>query len=251
MVQSILLGLQDQSDLSEWMIFSPSGTSAAKLAELVGARHITDLDQVGSIDFVLIGCKPQQLQSLKATIGDRFQGSVFVSLLAAVSEANQRSIIGEAPIIRCMPNLPVEFKKGVILLSSNSAGEKLDFFRHFFSVLGTSMIVSEVVLEELTLLTGSGPALFYEFTQILSESFGSLDQADRERLARAVLIGAAKTVEKDQASLPFLKDKVTSKGGVTIAVLEAWRSSGFADIIRKGIEHGKLRSKEIRDLIRN
>lgn len=251
MVQAILLGLKHTEDLSQWMIFSPSGTSAKNLANQMGAQHVADLSVASEADFILVGCKPQQLLSLKETIGDRFKNTLFVSLLAAVSEKDQLRTLGARELIRCMPNLPVEFRKGVVLLSSKSARDKVVSFQRLFSKLGMGLVVSEDELEELTLLTGSGPALFYEFTQRLSEAFHSLDSLKREELARAVLMGAAITVEKDQASLQELVKRVTSKGGVTIAVLEAWRREGFGGFLRKGIEQGKLRAEEIKSLIRS
>ncbi len=251
MVQSILLGLKDIEDLSQWMIFSPSGTSAQKLAELVGAQHIVDLDLALTVEYVLVGCKPQQLGSLKKTIGQRFHHSLFISLMAAVSEKDQKKILEVNSLIRCMPNLPVQFRKGVILLASDSAPEKIHFFQSFFSKLGTSLIVSEKDLEDLTLLTGSGPALFYEFAKHLSESFESLDQFQREALTRAVFIGAAKSVEQDQSSLVDLTHKVTSKGGVTIAILECWRDFDFSGLVRKGINRGRTRTKDIKDQIQS
>ena len=251
MVQAILSGLQGIEDLSEWQIYSPSGTSAEKVAAEVGARFIKNFDEVLGPEFVLVGCKPQQLEDLKKTIGNRFDELPFISLLAAASEKVQREILGKKELIRCMPNLPVQFRKGVILLSSDSAPHRLKFYQSFFSKLGHCLSVTEKELDELTLLTGSGPALFYEFTGRLAESFHSLDSIQREILARAVFIGTSKTLEKGDESLVELTDKVTSKGGVTIAVLEAWRKMNFYELICKGVEEGIRRIAEIKEETRN
>lgn len=251
MVEGILTGLKKGQNLSEWHIYSPSGTSAAKLAGRVGARFINDLALIKNPDWVLVGCKPQQLKELSSMLNGRFKESLFVSILAALTEEDQRTQLGAPYLIRCMPNLPVEFNEGVVLLASESAKSRLSSFQSLFSKLGTCLIVNEKELEELTLLTGSGPAFFYEFTKNLAESFESLSQEERETLARGVLRGAARSVSQGKKSLSELTDSVTSKGGVTIAVLEEWRKEGLLTLLKKGIAAGLKRTEEIKELIRS
>ena len=251
MTQGLLQGLKVTENLSEWMIYSPSGTSAQNLAARVGARFISDLSSVKNPDWILVGCKPQQLSDLKALIKDQFSDSLFVSMLAALSESEQSRILGTKELIRIMPNLPVEFNEGVTLLASNSASGRLGSFQALFSKLGLSLTVTEAELEELTLLTGSGPAFFYEFARGLAGSFDSLDESSREKLVRQVLKGAAKSTSVNPETLLALTDKVTSKGGVTIAVLNFWRSADFAGKLRDGIKAGKQRAEEIRSTLRS
>lgn len=247
MVEAILTGLKTSMDMSEWMIYSPSGKSAAQVASLVGCRAVTDLKMIPAPDWVIVGCKPQQIDSLKETIGDLFKDNLFISILAALSEEVQMKKLGVSKLIRLMPNLPVEFNDGVCLISSNSASDRLDSFKQLFERLGDAVVVSEEELEELTLLTGSGPAFFYEFTALLAESFTSLDQASRERLARHVLSGAAITAGQKNRPLNELINDVTSKAGVTIRVLEKMREANMGKLITESIDAGKTRSKEIRE----
>jgi pyrroline-5-carboxylate reductase len=251
MVEGILTGLKKTENLSDWHIYSPSGTSAAKLAGKVGARAIADLSQIKSPDWVLVGCKPQQLKELNTTLAGRFKESLYVSILAALSEEDQKNILEVKDLMRMMPNLPVEFNEGVTLLASESAKGRLNSFQALFSKLGTCLVLSEKELEELTLLTGSGPAFVYEFTKELAGSFESLSNEEREKLARQVLKGAALSVQKNPQSLDDLTNAVTSKGGVTIAVLTNWRDNQFASFIKKGIEAGKKRTEEIKALLRS
>lgn len=251
MVGALLKGLQKGGhDLSGWAIFSPSKDSARALASEVGAYAINDLSHLGALDFILIGCKPQQLRELKSIIGDQFTDQLFISLLAAVSEEDQLKILGAKALIRMMPNLPVEKNAGVTLLSSDSQSMNLSSFKTLFSCMGEVFIVNECELDELTLLTGSGPALFYEFALTLSKSFTSLNKTDRERLSSMVLRGAGLSVDKDK-TLQELIDNVTSKGGVTKAILNIWRDGPFEDVISQGILAGKKRTQEIKDSLQS
>lgn len=250
MVEAILTGFKASEDLSNWMIFSPSGTSARNLAVKIGARVVTDFNNLETPDWVLVGCKPQQLPELKTLLGDKFKDSLFVSILAAVTEEDQRRVLNVKSLIRIMPNLPVEYREGVCLLSSTSAQARLGSFESLFTKLGTALVVSETELDELTLLTGSGPAFFYEFAKNLAHSFESMTEQDREKLVRQVLLGAAKSGKHTKKSLSEMTDAVTSKAGVTIAVLENWRSQNFFEFVKNGILAGKKRTEEIRALLR-
>ena len=248
MTQAILEGLKNEMDLSQFYIYSPSGVSAEALAKLVGANQVKALDEVKP-DYVWIGCKPQQLTELAATIKGRFNEATFVSMLAALSEADQLNALGAKKLVRIMPNLSVRFKKGVTLISSVSAISELKLIKGIFDRIGIARELPEAELEELTLLTGSGPALFYEFTKILSESFTSLDPADREELARQVLLGSAISTESSEENLQTMIDGVTSKAGVTIAVLEQWRRLKMNELILSGVSSGKKRTEEIKALL--
>ncbi len=248
MLEAILVGLKSSQNMKDWGIYSPSGTSASKLAESIGAQWVQNLDEVNP-NIVFVGCKPQQLKDLKVTIQDRFSKALFVSVLAAISEEDQRKILGVTKLVRVMPNLPVKYNQGVSLVSSSSAPESLAFVDSLFSHLGTSLVLTEAELEELTLLTGSGPAFFYEFSKNLADSFTSLDESKREKLARSVLLGAAYSTQKSKESLAQMTHAVTSKGGVTVAVLENWREAKLFSLMKAGIEAGKKRSQELKKLI--
>src|SRR4051812_8588781 len=213
MVEAILTGLKKTENLSEWVIYSPSGTSASKLAGKVGCRAVPDLNSVKNPDWVLVGCKPQQLKDLAVTLEGKFKDSLFVSILAAVTEEDQIRILGIKDLIRIMPNIPVENNDGICLMSSTTAKGRLSSFQHVFNKLGTALIVSEAELDELTLLTGSGPAFVYEFAKNLASSFESLNEADREKLTRTMISGSAKAMNLSKSSLTDMTEAVTSKAG--------------------------------------
>jgi pyrroline-5-carboxylate reductase len=248
MAGAILEGLKNEVDLSRFYIYSPSGVSAEALAKSVGAVQVKTLDEI-TPDYVWLGCKPQQLKDLALQINGRFQDATFVSMLAALSEKDQLNVLGVKKLIRIMPNLSVKHKKGITLISTESAKANLAQIKTLFSLIGLAKELPEAELEELTLLTGSGPALFYEFTKILSASFTSLKIEEREELARMVLLGAGLSASASTETLSTMIDGVTSKAGVTIAVLEQWRKLKMNELILDGVSTGKKRSDEIKALL--
>jgi pyrroline-5-carboxylate reductase len=247
MVEAILSGLSGKVDLSSWGIFSPSGVRAKNLSEKYGLQWVEQLYSVSEDRFTwtMVGCKPQQLEDLSKLLTPSLRNLPCISMLAALEEELQIKTLGINQLVRIMPNLPVQFGSGVTLISSASLQESLAQVKKLFSHLGHIEEVTESELEELTLLTGSGPALIYEFVKILSQSFYSLNPLQREKLARLMLSGAARTCNEKHENLEHLISAVTSKGGVTIAVLEKWREEQLSQIINSGIENGKLRSREI------
>lgn len=248
MVEAILTGLNNFYDLSNVSIFSPTGVSAQKLAQKLGARQVTDLNSVKA-DLLLIGCKPQQIKNLKTLMGDRFSDIPAISILAALPEKTQADILGCSALVRVMPNLAVSLNQGVSLVSSDSAPMLLERVKELFSLLGKVETVSEAELEDLTLLTGSSPAFFYEFASYLAQSFQSLTPGKREDLIRQSLIGAALTIKDSEQSLEGLIQNVTSKGGVTIAVLEEFRRLKLSKLVNEGVKKGHERATELRSII--
>lgn len=251
MVEAILEGLGPSRSLINFGIYSPSGVSAKKLASRVSGTFVADLDAFPNPDWVIVGCKPQQLKSLRETLQGRFKDSLYVSLLAAVTEADQRATLGVARLVRVMPNLNVKIHEGVTLLSSDSAPAEIKEVHALMSKLGLALTMKESELEELTLLTGSGPALFYEFALNLAQSFSSLSPENREALARQVLSGVGSHVKSEASSLSEMIDAVTSKGGVTIAVLEKWRELGLKGLLQQGVKRGLERTQELKAILRS
>jgi pyrroline-5-carboxylate reductase len=64
-----------------------------------------------------------------------------------------------------------------------------------------------------------------------------------------VLAGAGESSQMSSLGLSELIQNVTSKGGVTIAVLEHWRAHQLGKLIESGAAAGKARSSEIKKLL--
>jgi pyrroline-5-carboxylate reductase len=236
MVLSIVAGLPAES-LSSWGVISKTGVSAKNLASQFGLKHVENILDFPNPDWIILGCKPQQLKEI--SIPD----VPVMSLLAAIPEKTQKEILKVSHLVRVMPNLPVRHRSGVILISSTSK-QLLKMPEELFSKLGLVKTLPENELEELTMLTGSGPALFYEFAKSLAQSFHSLDETTREQLVKAVFKGSADSLGEE--SLGGMIEAVTSKGGVTIAVLEEWRKKGLDQVMKAGVESGIKRTEELK-----
>ncbi len=79
----------------------------------------------------------------------------------------------------------------------------------------------------------------------MADSFSSLNADSREKLAKMVLAGAGASASADSHDLNTMLGNVTSKAGVTIAVIEEWRRLNMNELVVNGIKQGKERSLTI------
>lgn len=72
---------------------------------------------------------------------------------------------------------------------------------------------SEDMIDKITAISGSGPAYFFYFTELLQQKAEAMgfDTMTAKRLAEQTFIGSAKTLESNNLTTKEWKDAVTSK----------------------------------------
>lgn len=174
---------------------------------------------------VLLGFKPQQLgdaaAAVRPTVG---AGTLVLSILAGVDMATLRARFPEAgAIVRVMPNLSAALGKSPIALVGDAMGEAKALTERLMAPLGQAEWLSaESEMDLVTALAGSGPAFVYRMIDALAQGAAALglprDQADR--LALAMVEGAAALAAQSPYSPADLADRVASPGGTTRAGLD-------------------------------
>ncbi|MFY7993812.1 MAG: pyrroline-5-carboxylate reductase family protein [Bacteriovoracaceae bacterium] len=255
MSQAMIQGMKGVVDFKQTFFYTPSKTRAKNLAQEVGGLFAQELDDLPrDPDFVFINCKPQQFNQLAQDLKGRFTSNpLFISILAATPRSLHETLLGSDRILRVMPNMPVRYQKGVsLLLSSNgvSDSEKKKWTEYLGSLGMIKWTQTEEEFNRLMLLCGSGPAFMYQWLRWLSQMSDDLDLAQREELSIAVMEGALFALKSaPEKNLETLIGEVTSKGGVTAAVLEGWKTAGVEESLKKGFIQGEKRTNEIQDLI--
>ena len=102
-------------------------------------------------------------------------------------------------------------------------------------------------MNSLTAISGSGPAYFFYFTEVLIEAGITLglSQDQAEELATQTLVGAASLLRSSEDSVATLRERVTSPGGMTQAALESLRESGLAEAVRLAAEAARDRGLQM------
>jgi pyrroline-5-carboxylate reductase len=195
------------------------------------ARHRA-IPPTGAFDAILLGVKPQMLDSVAADVARLAGGGVTVlSLLAGVELATLAARFPAAAAhVRVMPNLAVALGKAPIALAERGLDEAgRAALVELMRPLGMPEWVGEAEFDLVTALAGSGPAFVYRFIDALAAAAADLglprEQADR--LALAMVDGAAALAAASPDSPGMLADRVASPGGMTregLDVLDADRA---------------------------
>lgn len=217
---------------------------------------LRELPESGDFDTILLGIKPQQLAEAAPAISRLAQPQTSIlSVLAGVDLETLNKAFPEAGgIVRVMPNLSAALGKSPIAV----AGDLPDSFKvaivHLLSPLGqVEWIDDEGLMDLMTALVGSGPAFVYRFIDSLAQGAEKLglprDQADR--LALAMVEGAAALASVSPDSPAELARKVSSPGGTTVAGLSALdEGTALASLMEETLRRARDRGRELAEAAR-
>lgn len=175
----------------------------------------------GGFGAVLLGFKPQQLAILAPGLAGLCGAGVVVhSLLAGITLAQLRGAFPDAAAhVRVMPNLAAAIGKSPVILAEQGldAAARAQVFA-LFGQLGTALwLEDEAQFDLVTALAGSGPGFVYRFIDALAAAAAGLglERALADRLALAMVEGAAALAARADAPPATLADRVASPGGMT------------------------------------
>lgn len=201
-------------------------------------------------DIVLIAVKPWMVRDLLPRIADTITstGAIVVSVAAGVRIETLRAGLGASPtIVRVLPNTPSQVNQGVAGIVGDGDPALIDRVRTLFRHLGDVVDVGEDELDSMTVLTGSAPAFIYLFTEELAAAMTAQGFAarDADRMARSVLIGAARLLEVSGEDLRTLRRRVTSPGGVTHSAVEVFEARGLGQLVIDASAAGLDRARQL------
>ncbi len=171
-------------------------------------------------DVVLLGFKPQQLSASAAAVSPHLgEGTLLLSILAGVDLATLRRLFPRAAgIVRVMPNLAAAIGKSPIALFGDATGPARERTEALMAPLGPAeWLAQEDEMDLVTALAGSGPAFVYRFIDALAEAASALGlpRSQADRLALAMVEGAAALAAASPHAPGELARRVASPGGVT------------------------------------
>ncbi len=185
-----------------------------------GVRIVDRVPEHAGADVVLLGFKPYQLAASAGMIEPLVgRGVLLLSILAGVDLATLRATFPAAgAIVRVMPNLAAAVGKSPIALFGDAGGAAREQTDALMAHLGQAeWLDDERDMDLVTALAGSGPAFVYRFIDALASGAAALglprEQADR--LALAMVEGAARLAAMSPHSPAELARQVASPGGVT------------------------------------
>lgn len=185
-----------------------------------GIARLQAIPANGRFDAILLGVKPQILDAIATDVARlTTAGTTVLSLLAGVElETLATRFPTAAAHVRVMPNLAVALGKAPIALAERGLeDEGRAALIALMQPLGAPEWVGEAEFDLVTALTGSGPAFVYRFIDALAVAAADLglSREQAERMALAMVEGAAALAATSVDTPGKLADRVASPGGMT------------------------------------
>lgn len=206
---------------------------------------------VENSEIVVLAVKPQNyaeiLEELRPSVSEK---KTFVSIAAGISIGYVQKALGCCcPVVRVMPNTPLLLKKGATALcpSENISDEDKETVYNMFAGSGVCEYITESHMNEIISVNGSSPAYIYLFAKTMADYAKSknISYDSAMNLICATLEGSAAMLRESGDSPDVLIEKVSSKGGTTIAALEKLRECGFTQAITEAMEACTKRAEEL------
>ncbi|HET7177766.1 MAG TPA: pyrroline-5-carboxylate reductase [Solirubrobacterales bacterium] len=219
----------------ELMLFTDSGSGRAeKLARQVGGEvAVSNGELAARADVVVLAVKPAKLEEVAAELGG---ARTVLSLLGATSLQRVAEAFPNAEVIRVMPNVAVEVRRGVLCV----AGGVSDEVRGMLEVLGHVVELPDEQFDAATAVMGCAPAYLALAVEALAGA--GVEAGLEEELARELVVETTGgTAELLRLRHPAdVRRAVASPGGSTEAGLEALDREGaapaFAAAVRASLE---------------
>ncbi len=198
---------------------------------------------------VLIAVTPQQAPN----VFKELQGAdieVVLSIVTGMSIKHLQEELHGAPVIRAMPNTPLQINEGAtaLCMSDNCQADDYDFVFQLFQSMGITRTIPEDKMDDIVAVHGSTPAYVYYLVWCIlkdAEARG-VDEADARALLVQTVIGSGKLLQKnaDKPLSEFI-DEVCSKGGTTIEAIQELQKQNMEKIIHDADEKCIARAKQI------
>lgn len=217
------------------MLFSDSGSGrAAQLAgELGGEAVESNTELAERADVIVLAVKPAKLDE---AAGELEAAKVVISLLGATSLEKVQRAFPNSEVVRVMPNVGVEVRKGVLCV----AGEPDPDLHAMLETLGHVVALGDAEFDAATAVMGCAPAYLALAVEAIADA-GTADGLDAELARELVVETTAGTAELLRVRHPAdVRKAVASPGGSTEAGLEALDREGargaFEAAVRASLE---------------
>ncbi|WP_454850138.1 pyrroline-5-carboxylate reductase [Rhizobium binxianense] len=230
------------------------GPSPAMLSIIgeAGASHVTAVPQGLKAGVLFLAVKPQVMESampsVKGIVGPE---TVVVSIAAGKTLTFLEKHLGEAAMVRAMPNTPAMVGRGVTGAFANArvSDEQRARVDSLLRVSGpVEWVPTEADIDAVTALSGSGPAYVFYLVECMAEAGRKLGlPADLAmRLARETVAGAGELLHQSPDDAARLRQNVTSPGGTTAAALAVLMAEGgMQPLFDEAIAAARKRAEEL------
>ena len=213
--------------------YAPHQEKLRANAERIGFQAVASLTELAAAaDTLVMACKPYQIESVVAELGDALSGKALVSIAAGWDFARYESVLPQSTRFQfVMPNTPAMVGEGVLLFEEKTSLEPAErkALMDLFATVGVVEEVPSALMAAAGTVTGCGPA----FVDLMIEAYA--DAAVKYGVPREQAYALVAQMVKGSAALALetkeqpgvLKDAVCSPGGTTIRGVCSLEEDGF------------------------
>lgn len=204
-----------------------SGRAAALAAEVGGSAAAGNRELAEGADLVVLAMKPARLDEVAGQMGG--SAPAILSLLGATPIERVEAAFPAVPVIRLMPNVCVEVRRGVLCYAPapGAPAGLVAEVRALLEPLGRLVALEEALLDPATAIMSCSPAYIALVAESLAEGGAGqgIDPGLARELAVETLAGTAELLRaRDPAAV---RRAVAPPGGITEAGLAALERDGF------------------------
>ncbi len=235
-------------------VFDLDPEKSAALQQDLGITVSAEANDLLGAEALVLAVKPQHMQSALTALQDGLRAPsrpLLISIAAGIPlAALERWSATSLPVIRCMPNTPALVGAGasVLLANASVSDDQRELAAQILAAVGAVFwIESESHMDAVTAVSGSGPAYFFLFQELLEYSAiaAGLPRELAEQLVRQTAVGAARLAASSPLPVAQLRTQVTSPGGTTERALQELQNSGLDAILERAVLAARDRSVEL------
>lgn len=223
-----------------------------RLADDFGISTSTDNRATVSLaNVVILAVKPQVMRQVCEHLAgiDSDHDCLYISIAAGIREQEINHWLGgNRAVVRCMPNTPALIQLGATGMYANLqvGKDQKQLAEDILAAVGITIWVDrESKLDAVTAISGSGPAYFFYFIELLQQAGKNLglDSEAANLLAQQTALGAA-TMAKN-SDVKELRAQVTSNRGTTEQAILSFQRSDLASAVNAATKAAYERSIEL------
>lgn len=191
-------------------------------------------------EMVIFALQPKHINAVLESVATKITANhVVISVAAGVEIARIEGIVGgDKNIIRVMPNTAISIGKSMTCMASNTkAQDKVVLAQNIFNQLGTTIVISEDLIQAATVICASGIAFWMRLVRATTQGAVQLgfEAEQAHELATQTCLGAASLLLETGRHPEQEIDRVTTPGGCTIEGLNAMEHQGLSSALIQGI----------------
>lgn len=206
---------------------------------------------VRGADVVLVAVKPVYVAEVLREVSEELlPGAVVISVAAGTTiETMQKAVRDDVVVIRSMPNTPAIVGRAVtgVATGERASSTHLAIAVELFETVGSVVVVDESQIDELSTISGSGPAYVFYLIEELTKAAQSMGFSSEvaSLLVQQTFLGASELLAASGKSPEQLRAQVTSPNGTTMRAIAELEAAGIQVIFEKATRAALARAKEI------